>query len=228
MSWLRRKLRGNLVFVRARPDGTVDVDAKGLVDVRYKAAPDAKVYRASAQNLEASGHTEDSLVHMAEPSAEAPAAKTKAKTARKAAKAVARPENAVIIYTDGACSVNPGPMGIGVVILRAGKERREIGAFLGHGTNNIAELTAVERALDALTPEERDLPIILHVDSQYAIGVLSQGWKAKKNTELVAQIKDKVRKFPNLSFVWVEGHAGVAENERCDVLATEAIKTGRR
>ncbi len=132
----------------------------------------------------------------------------------------------VIIYTDGACSGNPGPMGIGVVIMRDG-QRQEIGEFLGTGTNNIAELTAVERALDALAPIDRLRQVLVHTDSSYSIGVLAGGFKAKKNVELIAEIRAKCAKFPRLRFVKVSGHAGVPENERCDELAREAVSRRR-
>ena len=130
----------------------------------------------------------------------------------------------VIVYTDGACSGNPGPMGIGVVVLDKGK-RRELSEFLGEGTNNIAELTAVERALDLIPEAERERPVALHSDSTYVIGLLARGFKAKANTELVERLRAKARRFPRLRFVKVEGHAGVPENERCDVLARQAIET---
>src|SRR5262249_21010815 len=171
------------------------------VDIKYKLEEGAKIYRAAARNLSAPG---------AAPGAEAPA-----------------PGDRIIIYTDGACTGNPGPMGIGAVILR-GKERKEISEFLGMGTNNIAELTAIERALGTLGPGDRDRPVLVHADSSYAIGVLSGAYKAKKNVELVAAIRRKASAFPRLRFVKVAGHAGVAENERCDQLAVQAIHRATR
>jgi ribonuclease HI len=115
-------------------------------------------------------------------------------------------------------------MGIGVVLL-SGPHRKEISEFLGpHGTNNIAELTAIERALEAVKDKRRS--VIVYSDSSYAIGVLSQGWKAKANVELVARIRALVATFSALRFVKVRGHAGVPENERCDELAREAIERG--
>src|SRR5262244_1793599 len=130
----------------------------------------------------------------------------------------------ILAYTDGACTGNPGPMGIGVVLL-SGLHRKEISEYLGpRGTNNIAELTAIERALEAI--RDRNRPVIVYSDSSYAIGVLSSGWKAKANRELVERIRALVERFPNLRFVKVAGHAGVAENERCDQLAREAIAQG--
>jgi ribonuclease HI len=196
LAWVKRSLRGTEVWARVRPDGALDVDGDGRVDVRYKSDEGAKIYRAAARNLEQGdgGPAEQPAPAGAE----------------------------IIIYTDGACSGNPGPMGIGAVILR-GRDRQEIGEHIGTGTNNIAELTAVERALDALRPEERERPIALHADSSYVIGVLAGGFKAKKNVELIERIRQKLRRFPRLRFVKVDGHAGVPENERADQLATGAI-----
>jgi ribonuclease HI len=115
-------------------------------------------------------------------------------------------------------------MGIGVVILdgtRLGTAgRRELSRYLGQGTNNIAELTAIE---DGLSVVERERHVVVYSDSSYAIGLLAQGWKAKANQELVARLRALLREFPRVDFVKVAGHAGVPENERCDVLAREAI-----
>jgi ribonuclease HI len=93
------------------------------------------------------------------------------------------------------------------------------------GTNNIAELTAIARGLDvaaALAPA-RDRPVRVYSDSSYAIGVVSKGWKAKANQELVARLRQQIAGFAHITFVKVAGHAGVPENERCDELAREAI-----
>jgi ribonuclease HI len=209
MPWVRRLLRGTDVFARARADGTLVVDKDGRVDVKYKLDEGAKVYRASARNLEPTGNPEDD-----QPLAEVETGPT-----------VHEP-GALVIYTDGACSGNPGPMGVGVVILD-GAERRELSEYLGIGTNNIAELTAIERALDAVPAEARDRPVVVHSDSSYAIGLLTQSWKAKANAELVGRLRAKAARFPRLTFVKVAGHAGVPENERCDQLAREAVDRRR-
>jgi ribonuclease HI len=135
---------------------------------------------------------------------------------------------AVEIWTDGACSGNPGPMGIGVVVID-GAKRKEHGEYLGIGTNNIAELVAIERGLDLagqLTEGARDRTLRVYSDSSYAIGLLEKGWKAKANQELVARIRKRVAASPHLAFVKVAGHAGVPENERCDELARRAISNG--
>src|SRR5262244_3864459 len=111
----------------------------------------------------------------------------------------------ILAYTDGACSGNPGPMGIGIV-LKSGSHRKEISEYLGpRGTNNIAELTAIQRALESV--KDRRRPIVVYSDSAYAIGVLSKGWKAKANQELIARIRTIVASFYDLRFQKVEGHA---------------------
>ena len=133
--------------------------------------------------------------------------------------------DALELWTDGACSGNPGPMGIGVVAID-GAKRRELSEYLGVGTNNIAELTAIERALDAAddaTGNDRARRMRVYTDSAYSIGVLSKGWKAKANQELVARIRRRLAEYPNVEFVKVSGHAGVPENERCDELARAAV-----
>jgi ribonuclease HI len=132
------------------------------------------------------------------------------------------------VWTDGACSGNPGPMGIGVVVI-AGDRRKEHGEYLGKGTNNVAELTAIQRGIEIaneLAPGTHRA-IRVYSDSSYAIGLLSQGWKAKANQELVAELRRLVQSHSNLRMVKVEGHAGVAENERCDVLARQAVAQNR-
>jgi ribonuclease HI len=134
-------------------------------------------------------------------------------------------ENKVIIHTDGACSGNPGPMGIGMVVID-GPRRQEKGEYLGIGTNNIAELTAIARGVDLVGETATTQRLRVYTDSSYAIGVLSKGWKAKANQALIAKIKQRLAPL-NIEFVKVSGHAGVPENERCDELARNAI-TGRR
>jgi ribonuclease HI len=187
------------------------------------------VYRAGGRNLGAvAGATVEpdlgggGATPAKAPSAAAPRARTgKAGPGRLGD---AAPADAVHVWTDGACTGNPGPAGLGVVVLD-GAQRHERSEYLGHGTNNIAELTAVLRGLQLLTDRQR--PVLVYTDSSYAIGVLSMGWKAKANVELVAEIRAAITTFRDVRFVKVPGHAGVPENERCDQLARDAI-TSRR
>lgn len=132
---------------------------------------------------------------------------------------------AIHIWADGGCEVNPGPCGIGVVVISE-NTREERSEFLGEGTNNIAELTAIWRGLQLVEKRGREAmwtQIYIYSDSAYAIGSLSQNWKAKKNIELIAKIRECLKHFPKVRFVKVKGHAGLAENERADTLATHSV-----
>ena len=126
------------------------------------------------------------------------------------------------IFTDGASAGNPGPSGIGV-LLRFGNHEKEISEYIGVATNNIAELKAIQAGLDAL--KRTALPVQIFTDSRYAYGVLTLGWKVKANRELVESIKKTMKKFKDVKIIKVKGHAGHAENERADALATSAVKT---
>jgi ribonuclease HI len=94
--------------------------------------------------------------------------------------------------------------------------------YIGLATNNMAELKAIETGL--LAVKKTDLPVRLFTDSRYAYGVLTLGWKAKANNEMVQSIKKTMMKFKNLKIIKVKGHAGNEGNERADFLATSAIK----
>ncbi len=124
------------------------------------------------------------------------------------------------IYADGACSGNPGPAGLGVVVLDS-ESRVELSEYIGQGTNNIAELTAILRALEETADSERGL--VIHTDSSYSIGVLQKGWKAKANQELIAELREHLRHRKDIKLVYVPGHAGVKWNERADSLARAAV-----
>ena len=133
-------------------------------------------------------------------------------------------EDALCIYTDGASSGNPGPAGIGVV-LRYGDHEKKISQFIGNATNNIAELQAIKTGLSEI--KNAKLPVRLFTDSSYAMGVLTKGWKPKKNQELIQSILKVLKKFKDIKFIKVKGHAGHPENELADQLATSAIAKNR-
>ncbi|MCP4749077.1 MAG: ribonuclease HI [Desulfobacteraceae bacterium] len=132
-------------------------------------------------------------------------------------------DSAIHIYTDGACSGNPGPAGIGVVMIYKDR-KKEISRYIGIATNNIAELEAIRTGLTAITNHR--LPIVVYTDSQYAFGLLTKGWKAKQNQELVQEVRKLSKKFTHLQYVKVKGHAGHEYNERADRLAVEAVEKG--
>ncbi len=227
MPWVHALLRGQKVLARARADGALDVDA-GRVEIRYKSS-DPRAYRASAANLTvAAGATVlgDETCVPAAPATE-PAGKT-GKTAKAASKT--SPVRSVaaewVAYTDGACSGNPGPAGSGMVLIAPGGKIHEGFEYLGSSsTNNVAELTGILRAVEAIPAAAQSIAI--HTDSKYAIGVLSLGWKAKANQDLIARARAVLATRKNVQLVYVPGHAGVPLNERADELAREAIRSGK-
>jgi ribonuclease HI len=219
------RFKDQQVWVRADEHGRPVRDADGRAEMKYRES-DAKSYRPALSNLQPDDGAGGAAV-------DAPAPRRA--HARPAAAATHRVPvhdasggGAVEVWTDGACSGNPGPMGIGVVVLDGGT-RRELGEYLGTGTNNIAELVAIERGLalaGELTAGDRERAVRVYSDSSYAIGLLDKGWKAKANQDLVARIRKLVATHRRLAFVKVSGHAGVPENERCDELARRAISRG--
>lgn len=131
----------------------------------------------------------------------------------------ASPPKTIVAYTDGASSGNPGPAGIGI-ILRFGAKEKEISKHIGIATNNVAELMAIKTALEAIRTTQ--IPVRLHTDSQYCFGLLSLGWKPRRNEKLVGEIKRLMERFKNLRIHKIEAHAGIDDNERADRLARKA------
>jgi ribonuclease HI len=142
----------------------------------------------------------------------------------------------VEIFTDGACKGNPGPGGWGA-ILRYGDLERELYGGEPHTTNNRMELTAVIRALEALT---RQVPVVVHTDSQYVQKGISEwikAWKARgwktadrkpvSNVDLWQRL-DELAAQHQVEWQWVRGHAGHPENERADALANRGVSELRR
>lgn len=215
MPWKPYEFKGQTVYVRVLPAGKPIVH-RGRVELRYKLGA-TKSYRASPDNLV---EVEGEIVDDAAMGGRADAGAT--------AKIRETPQNppdadTITIYTDGACSGNPGPAGIGVVIERP-DETLEIGEFIGSGTNNIAELSAILRALDELAEEERERQVHLYTDSGWSLGVLIGGWKAKANLDLIEKIQEHVKVMPKLELLKIKGHAGLEGNEEADRLATMAAR----
>lgn len=228
MPWQKMIFRNDPVWVRVDENGRPALDRDGRAEMKYRES-DPKTYRPGPANLSADP-TAGPPRELDGPTGEAAPAGAPAKKATRAGKPLVTDGDAIQIWTDGACSGNPGPMGIGVVIID-GKEREEAGEFLGSGTNNIAELVAIERGLALATKRvvtNPDRRVRVYSDSSYAIGLLDKGWKAKANQEVVARIRRKLTAFPAaVEFVKVAGHAGVPENERCDELGRQAINRSR-
>lgn len=136
----------------------------------------------------------------------------------------------VEIFTDGACSGNPGPGGYGAILRFEGHEK-ELSGGEAQTTNNRMELTAVIVALEAL---KFPCKVILTTDSKYVVDGIEKGWakswrengwkkKDKKpalNPDLWGRLLDLLE-IHEVEFNWVKGHAGHPENERCDALAVE-------
>ena len=143
----------------------------------------------------------------------------------------------VLLFTDGACSGNPGPGGWAYVLKHpASGSAREDSGGEADTTNNRMELTAAIRGIQALTRRSK---IELWSDSEYVLKGLREwlpGWKAKgwktaakkpvKNVDLWQELDDLVQKH-DVTFHWVRGHDGHPENERCDRLAVAAIERVR-
>ena len=140
----------------------------------------------------------------------------------------------VTIYTDGACSGNPGPGGWGAILI-FGDNRKELKGGEAETTNNRMEVTAAIKAIEALNKASK-IPIELHTDSSYLRDGITKwinnwkrnGWKTSqrkpvKNDDLWKSL-DKIRRDHDISWHWVKGHAGHPLNERADELAREGMQ----
>ena len=216
------------MFARCEADGTLRAES-GRVEIRYN-PKDGRAYKAGVRNLSPMGDAvlPDSHCGPAEAAAPSKAAKGGQKSrSSKGAGSVAAPPTVpsgqeALVYADGACTGNPGPCGLGVVMITA-EGTRELSEFLGHGTNNIAELTAIQRAAEAM--EDPSRPLHIYTDSNYSIGVLTKGWKAKANQALIVDVKAALKRVKDVRLFHVRGHAGIELNERADRLAVQAVKT---
>lgn len=142
-------------------------------------------------------------------------------------------EEKVIIYTDGACSGNPGPGGWGAILMYKGN-KKEISGGMKNTTNNIMEVTAVIEALKCLKIESN---VSVYSDSAYTVNAFNQGWiynwikkgwktasgEPVKNKELWQELYDLTKKH-KVEFIKVKGHSDNEFNNRCDELARNAIK----
>lgn len=139
----------------------------------------------------------------------------------------------IIIYTDGACTGNPGPGGFGAVILD-GANRKEISGGFKRTTNNRMELLAVIEGLKLL---KNGAEVVVYSDSKYVVDAINKGWLKKwaanrwmrnkrdkaENSDLWKQVHKLLSKY-KVEMRWVKGHAGNIENEVSDRLATAAAK----
>ncbi len=209
--WQPAQFRDEKVWVAVDSRGVLAVDGRGLVAFRYQLSgkdyssrPDRFVVTPEAA-VPALAATAPAAPRVANPAPRGPAGPVE-----------------VEIWADGACSGNPGPAGLGVH-LRMGGRVRELSEYLGDATNNVAELMAIVRGLEMI--DDRNMSIAIMTDSEYSLGLLSKGWRPKKNQELVAELRALAATFTRLTYVKVAGHAGIAGNERADALARQAVAT---
>ena len=219
--WKRMRFKKNKVWVAVEQNGK-PVVKNGKVLIKYQLDQEYKywVHQNNVTPLDFS-----TVVNIAHKTEE----KENEKTFSAPEEIGLAPENVPLddsidtihVYTDGASAGNPGPSGIGIV-LRYGKHEKEISKFIGTTTNNVAELEAIREGL--LQIKQTHLPVRIFTDSSYAHGVLSLGWKARKNKELIQSIKKAMSAFKDITIIKVKGHAGIEGNERADALATSAIE----
>ena len=222
MPWKRARFRDQDVWAETDADGEPVVQ-QGRIRIRYSDSPKAKTYPAARRNVafdvDAAG------------AATGPASKPRLARKRPSSRDETIPskpgpaDGVAVCFTDGACRGNPGPAGAGVYVEFPDGRRLRVSRALGHGTNNIAELTGVLLALEQLEeagwlPEQ---PVRIFTDSTYGIGVLQTGWKAKANQELVRKVKRRLAAHPEVRLEKVAGHAGIFGNEEADRLANAGV-----
>ena len=218
MPWRPFEFRGQTVFVRVLPEGKPMV-RRGMVEFRYKQGA-TKSYKTARENLEEMEGANNISDEEFGGRGAAPAA---APQLRETPQRDATSET-IVIHTDGACSGNPGPAGIGVHIVRPDRIT-EISEFIANATNNAAELTAILRGLESLSDDERkQAHVHLYTDSGWSIGVLIGGWNYKTNVSLIEEVKAMMGTVTHLELLKVKGHAGEPGNEEADYLATRAVR----
>jgi ribonuclease HI len=137
------------------------------------------------------------------------------------------------IFTDGSAKGNPGPGGFGVILNFADKTK-EISQGFRFTTNNRMELLAVIVGLESLKTNQ--YPVEIYSDSKYVVDAITKGWvfnwkkngfKGKKNSDLWLKYLSLHEKF-KVTYIWIKGHAGHPENERCDFLAVSAAESSHQ
>jgi ribonuclease HI len=195
------------IYTKWSGENGAEAQVKGFPGARYRAFPSTKEAEAWLKNP-------DKPAQSPQPG--------KAQTMEK---------DKIIIYADGGCIDNPGPGGYGVVMLH-GDKRKELSAGYRLTTNNRMELTACIAALKTL---KFPCSVVVFSDSRYVVNGIEKGWarrwKSKgwmrnalepaENADLWAQLLELCANH-TVEFSWVKGHAGHAENERCDKLAKNA------
>ena len=239
MKWVEADFKGKTVWAQVHDAGHLVVEA-GRIPIRYSDKPGAKIYRAGQANIKRRNTPPialaDGVSADANPSRKPGSSGFGSAGKRSQAQAAAAKESAVrliegfdpkaaVAFTDGACKGNPGPAGAGAVLKLPDGTVLERFEALGVATNNVGELSAIGLALDLL--DEADFPFSSRVeictDSKYTYGLLELGWKAKSNTALVLELRDRLE-GRTVRLHWVAGHVGIPENERADELANKGVR----
>ena len=229
MKWLRMLFKAHIKVFVPVDEHLHPIEENGLVPFVYQLKPDAASYttKRSALSYIEGAQPQD----MPDDAVELRPATSKKK--EKDAPPVTEPPNlpsaddtippgTIVVYTDGGCSPNPGPGGLGIY-MGYGAHTLEMWEYYAHTTNNFCELTAILHALQQI--KNKELPVLLYSDSAYAIGVSTGSMKAKKNVELVEEIKAEAAKFTNLHILKVKAHSGIRHNEHVDQLCELARNT---
>lgn len=243
MPWQPARFKNKDVWIEVDAAGQPKA-AGGRVPMRYSKSEGAKIYRAGVANVElTAGPALDLAAGVSADAAGTSRSRgrgsgfgkagtrsqAQARAARESAAELLAglPDDVAVCFTDGACKGNPGPAGAGCVVKLPDGSTHEDWRALGQGTNNVGELTAIGMALDIIEHQGFDGTVHVLTDSQYSLGVLTQGWKAKANKELISSVKDKILRR-DVTVHWIAGHVGIPENERADALANRGVDESRR
>ena len=243
MLWKPALFKGKKVWAQVNEVDELN-QSNGLVGIRYSTKEGSTIYRASAKNIQLSSEPSKPLDKGANaPKLEGSKPKLRKKfgsshTRTNEQKSAAQKDvrkfleglsaETVRCFTDGSCVGNPGPCGTGVYIQLSDKEIKHY-RYLGEGTNNKAELSAVLDAMELLESEDIDYntPVVVCTDSQYVVGILTKNWNAKANRDIILPLRAAVKKWNDITVRWVAGHADIPENDEADRLANLAIEEGQ-
>jgi ribonuclease HI len=206
--------KGCKVYAQVSQDGTL-LEKDGMVKIKYQLQQENEYLARTSAIQEITENELKKLKHQREQREKPPTIKKPPPASEENFD-----DNTIFVFTDGACTGNPGPAGIGV-FFQYRDHKKEISRFIGSGTNNTAELTAIKVALQEI--KDPTLPVALFTDSSYCYGVLIGSLRAKKNRDLVKEITKEMHRFPLLKFFKVEGHRGIEGNEKANLLAQQAI-----
>ena len=226
MKWLRMLFKNHIKVFVPVDENDQPLEENGVVKFVYHLSESAVSYTAKRSNLD---YIEGAVSQDVDLDVPSPAANLKNKPAQSLIEPPDLPSHGdtippgtIVVYTDGGCAPNPGPGGLGIVLI-FGEHTLEKWEFYPHSTNNFCELTAILHALQAI--KNKALPVLLYSDSAYAIGVSTGAMRAKKNVELVEEIRMEASKFTNLQILKVKAHCGIHHNEHVDKLCELARNT---